>query len=46
MVSVADDFVYSTFSEINIIIRPSCLFSVKCTDSVSFSFLFPCFFLR
>ena len=46
MVSAPSDFVYAKFSEINIIIRPSCLFSVKCTDSVSFSFLFPCFFLR
>ena len=26
------------------IIRPSCYFSVKCNDSVSFSFLSPCFF--
>ena len=43
----AGDFVYANFSEINvIIIRPSCYFTVKCNDSVSFSFLSPCFFLR
>ena len=38
MVSAACDFVYAKFSEINIIIP------VKCNDSVSVSFLFPCFF--
>ena len=43
MVSVAGDFVYVKFSEINVIIRPSCCFTVKCNDSVSFSFLSPCF---
>ena len=33
------------FSEINVIIRPSCyIFTVKRYDSFSFSFLFPCFF--
>ena len=44
MVSSAGDFVYAKFSEINVIIRPSCYFTVKCNDSVSFSFLSPCFF--
>ena len=43
MVSAAGDFVYAKFSEFNIIILPSCYF-YKCNDSVSFSFLFPCFF--
>ena len=37
MVSAAGDFVYAKFSEVNVI-------TVKCNDSVSFSFLFPCFF--
>ena len=47
MVSAADDFVYAKFSEINVIIRPSVsIFTVKCNDSVSFSFLYPFFFLR
>ena len=47
VVSAAGDFVYAKFSGINIIIRPSAaIFTVKCNDSVSFSFLFPCFFLR
>ena len=46
MVSAASDFVYAKFSEINIIIQPSCYFYVKCNDSVRVSFLFPCFFLR
>ena len=45
MVSAAGDFVYAKFSEINVIIRPSCyIFTVKCNDSVSFSLLFPCLF--
>ena len=44
MVSAAGDFVYAKFSEINVIIRPACYFTVKCNDSVSFSFLSPCFF--
>ena len=44
MVSVAGDFVYAKFSEVNVIIRPAAIFTVKCNDSVSFSFLFPCFF--
>ena len=44
MVSAAGDFVYAKFSEINVIIRPSCYFYVNCNDSVSFSFLSPCFF--
>ena len=44
MVSAAGDFVYAKFSEINVIIRPSFIFTVKCNDSVSFSFLSPCFF--
>ena len=39
MVSAAGDFVYAKFSEINVII-----FTIKCNDSVSFSFLSPCFF--
>ena len=44
MVSAAGDFVYAKFSEINVKIRPSCFFTIKCNDSVSFSFLSPCFF--
>ena len=43
MVSTAGDFVYMKFSEINIMILA--IFTVKCNDSVSFLFLFPCFFL-
>ena len=42
MVSAAGDCVYAKFSEINLL----AIFTVKCNDSVSFSFLFPCFFLR
>ena len=33
-----------TRSFLNILIRPIAIFTVKCNDSVSFSFLFPCFF--
>ena len=40
MVSAAGDFVYAKFPDI------SEVKSVKCNDSVSFSVLFPCFFLR
>ena len=40
MVSAAGDFVYAKFSEINVIIRPSAIFTVKCNDSVSFSLFF------
>ena len=32
-----------TRSFLNVIIRPIVIFTVKCNDSVSFSFLFPCF---
>ena len=44
VVLAAGDFVYAKFSEINVIIRPSwiAIFTVKCNDSVSFSFFFPC----
>ena len=45
MISATGDFIYAKLSEINITIRPSrFFFTVKCNDSVSFSFLFPCFF--
>ena len=46
MVSAAGDFVYVKFSEINVIFDLLAILTVKCNDSVSFSFLFPCFFLR
>ena len=47
MVSAAGDFVFAKFSLINIIIRPSCYsYRQAGNDSVSFSFFFPCFFLR
>ena len=44
MVSAAGDFVYAKFSEINVI-TVLAIFTVKCNDSVSFSFLSPCFFI-
>ena len=44
MVSAAGDFVYAKFSEFNIIFDLLAIFTVKCNDSVSLSFLFPCFF--
>ena len=44
MVSAAGDFNYAKFSEINVIIRLLAIFTIKCNDSVSFSFLSPCFF--
>ena len=45
MVSAAGDFVYAKYSEINVINSTFLLFlPVKCNDSVSFSFLSPCFF--
>ena len=44
MVSVASDFVYAKFSEINIKFDLLAIFTDKCNVSVSFSFLFPCFF--
>ena len=43
VVSAAGDFVYAKFSEINVI-TVLAIFTVKCNDSVSFSFLSPCFF--
>ena len=46
MVSAAGDFVDAKFSEINVYnsIYLLAIFTVKCNDSVSFSFLSPCFF--
>ena len=44
MVLAAGDFVYAKFSDISVIIRPSCYFHLNCNNYVSFSFLFPCFF--
>ena len=47
MVSATGDFVYTKFSEINVIIRPSCYFTVKYNNSVSFlSCLLVFFFLH
>ena len=44
MVSAAGDFVYAKFSEINVIIFDLlAVFTVKCSDSVSFYFLSPRF---
>ena len=42
MVSAAGNFVYVRFSEDDLL----AIFTARCNDSVSFSFLFPCFFLR
>ena len=46
MVSAAGYFVYTKFSEINVIIDLLAVFTMKCNDSVSFSFSSPCFFLH
>ena len=35
MVSATGDFVYAKFPEINVIIQPSCYFTVKYNNSVS-----------
>ena len=44
MVLAAGDFVYAKFSEICMLYFDLlAIFTVKCNDSVSFSFLFPCF---
>ena len=44
MVSAAGDFVYVKVSEITVIFAVLAILTVKCNDSVSCSFLFPCFF--
>ena len=47
MVSAAGDFVYAKCSEVNVeLLDLLAIFTVKCNDSVSFSFLSPSFFLR
>ena len=43
MVLAAGDFVYPKFSEVNVIDLLA-IFTIKCNDSVSFSFSFPFFF--
>ena len=43
MVSAASDFLYAKFSTFDVFDLLA-IFTVKCNDSVSFSFLFPCFF--
>ena len=47
MVSAAGDFVYPKFCEINVINWTFLLIAtIKCDDSVSFSFLSPCVFFQ